>query len=28
ICWSVSIEICLIAVLAYFARPIKGKWTI
>lgn len=25
--WSVSIEISLIAVLAYFRRPIKGVWT-
>jgi putative membrane protein len=24
--WSVSIEICLIAVLAHFARPLKGEW--
>lgn len=24
--WSVCIEICMIAVLAYFARPIKGVW--
>ncbi|OYQ82532.1 YagU family protein [Wohlfahrtiimonas chitiniclastica] len=24
--WSVSIEICLIAVLAILARPIKGVW--
>lgn len=24
--WSVSIEICMIAVLAYFARPIRGRW--
>lgn len=24
--WSVSIEICLIAVLAHFGRPIVGKW--
>lgn len=23
--WSVSIEICMIAVLAYFARPIRGN---
>ncbi|MFT4103937.1 MAG: DUF1440 domain-containing protein [Burkholderiaceae bacterium] len=25
--WSVSIEVCLIAVLAYFGRPIRGDWT-
>ncbi|MFC6277082.1 DUF1440 domain-containing protein [Psittacicella hinzii] len=24
--WSVSIEICMIAVLAYFGRPIFGQW--
>ncbi|MGG7518913.1 YagU family protein [Allorhizobium undicola] len=24
--WSVSIEICLIAVLGFFARPIEGNW--
>lgn len=24
--WSVSIEICMIAVLAYFGRPIAGDW--
>lgn len=24
--WSVSIEICMIAVLAHFARPISGQW--
>jgi len=24
--WSVCIEVCMIAVLAYFARPIKGQW--
>lgn len=24
--WSVSIEVCMIAVLAYFAKPIKGDW--
>ena len=24
--WSVSIEVCMIAVLAYFVRPIKGNW--
>lgn len=24
--WSVSIEVCMIAVLAYYARPIKGDW--
>lgn len=27
ICWSVSIEISLIAVLAIFTKPIKGLWT-
>ncbi|MFI8416296.1 YagU family protein [Serratia sp. NPDC078593] len=26
ICWSVSIEISLIAVLAIFSKPIKGVW--
>ncbi|XWO13857.1 Inner membrane protein [Candidatus Hepatincola sp. Pdp] len=26
ILWGVSLEICLIAVLAYFAKPIKGSW--
>jgi putative membrane protein len=26
ICWSVSIEVSLIAVLAYFSRPIAGHW--
>lgn len=26
--WAVSIEICLIAVLAAFSRPIAGIWTI
>ena len=26
ICWSVSIEISLVAVLALFCRPLKGKW--
>ncbi|MDO5621447.1 MAG: DUF1440 domain-containing protein [Paracoccus sp. (in: a-proteobacteria)] len=26
--WSVSIEVCMIAVLAWFARPIKGDWVI
>lgn len=26
IVWSVSIEICLIAVLAWFAKPLKGMW--
>lgn len=25
--WSVSIEVCMIAVLAYYARPIKAVWT-
>jgi putative membrane protein len=24
--WSVSIEICMIAVLAHFAKPLKGAW--
>jgi putative membrane protein len=24
--WSVSIEVCMIAVLAYFAKPITGDW--
>lgn len=24
--WAVSIEICLIAVLAHFAKPISGNW--
>ncbi|CAK9886869.1 MAG: Inner membrane protein YagU [Candidatus Erwinia impunctatus] len=24
--WSVSIEVCMIAVLAHFARPIRGVW--
>lgn len=24
--WSVSIGVCMIAVLAYYARPIKGDW--
>jgi putative membrane protein len=24
--WSMSIEICLIAVLAYYTKPIKGLW--
>lgn len=24
--WAASIEICLIAVLAHFARPIRGNW--
>ncbi|MFB9984793.1 YagU family protein [Mesorhizobium kowhaii] len=24
--WSVSIEVCLIAVLAHFSRPLKGAW--
>ncbi|AQS40920.1 MAG: Hypothetical protein BHV28_01970 [Candidatus Tokpelaia hoelldobleri] len=24
--WSVSIEVCMIAVLAYYARPVKGGW--
>lgn len=27
ICWSVSIEISFIAILAIFSRPICGKWT-
>lgn len=26
ICWSVSIEVSLIAVLAIFSRPLQGKW--
>lgn len=26
ICWSVSIEICLIAVLAIFSKPLWGAW--
>lgn len=26
ICWSVSIEVCLIAVLAMFSRPLEGMW--
>jgi len=26
--WSVSIEVCMIAVLAHFARPIYGQWVI
>ncbi|UQY80458.1 integral membrane protein [Candidatus Hepatincola sp. Av] len=26
ILWGISIEICLIAILAYFAKPIKGSW--
>lgn len=26
ICWSVSIEFSLIAVLALFAKPLKGSW--
>ncbi|MDO4626935.1 MAG: DUF1440 domain-containing protein [Pasteurellaceae bacterium] len=26
ICWSVSIEVSLIAVLAYYAKPIQGYW--
>lgn len=25
--WSVSIEVCMIAVLACFGRPIRGVWT-
>ncbi len=25
--WGISIEICLVAVLAYFAKPIKGSWS-
>ncbi|WP_392566231.1 DUF1440 domain-containing protein [Utexia brackfieldae] len=24
--WAVSIEICMIAVLAHFSRPIRGAW--
>lgn len=24
--WSVSIEVCMIAVLAHYARPIRGDW--
>lgn len=24
--WAFSIEICLIAVLAYFSKPIRGNW--
>ncbi|OTQ74944.1 MULTISPECIES: DUF1440 domain-containing protein [unclassified Gilliamella] len=24
--WGVSIEICMIAVLAHFSRPIRGEW--
>lgn len=28
ICWSVSIEVSLIAVLAMFSRPLKGSWVI
>ncbi|VTR14523.1 Uncharacterised protein [Serratia fonticola] len=27
ICWSISIEVSLIAVLALFARPITGMWS-
>lgn len=26
VCWSVSIEISLIAILAIFSRPLQGKW--
>lgn len=26
ICWSVSIEVALISVLAIFSRPLKGTW--
>lgn len=26
ICWSVSIEVCLIAILALYAKPITGYW--
>lgn len=26
ICWSVSIEVSLIAVLAMFSRPLQGMW--
>ncbi|WP_081818655.1 DUF1440 domain-containing protein [Pseudomonas sp. PH1b] len=25
--WSVSIEICLIAVLAFFSKPVSGPWS-
>ena len=28
ICWSVSIEVSLIAVLAIFSRPLRGMWVI
>ena len=24
--WAASIEICMIAVLAHYARPIRGVW--
>ncbi|KKB61967.1 membrane protein [Robbsia andropogonis] len=27
ICWSVSIEVCLICVLAVFGEPVSGEWT-
>lgn len=27
VCWSMSIEVCLIAVLAHFSKPIKGAWS-
>lgn len=26
VCWSVSIEVSFIAVLAIFSRPLKGRW--
>ncbi|MFY2507420.1 YagU family protein [Vibrio pectenicida] len=26
LCWSISIEVSLIAVLAYFSKPISGNW--
>ncbi|PCN64556.1 hypothetical protein A8V21_06060 [Yersinia pestis] len=26
LCWSASLEICLVAVLAFFSKPIKGIW--
>lgn len=26
--WGFSIEVCLVAVLAYFARPIRGQWVV
>jgi putative membrane protein len=28
ICWSVSIEVSLIAILALFSRPITGEWSL